>query len=571
MVTGVFLGMSVFSLSVFLSHARAYVQEPGTSSPSVMYQPSPVINNSGQYDYPYTRDSRELRGTETTNASGEYTGRTGTSGTVTGTQTSRTGTTIPYGTGNVQGADRIPPTAPTNLLVGQADGQNAVLLWWSASRDTFGVQKYIVYRDSVKLAETTMTKYLDKSVVIGGRYTYFIVAQDAAGNVSGRSKVSAISFPIVTKTTPGTVSGIRNTVPTTTSGGANVNSGGTSGVTPPISGSNLDRSGGQTQGTGTRIDGSGVISPTKETASGTSRNMYGDDAKKSVAIVSHGYPNVSATLLGSVVTKNGTRGSWVEQKMGNEKESIVQKSDSPTLSPAASINSAADQDNDGLSDAEEVYRGTDVKKGDTDGDGFSDGDEVKSGYDPLKYSIDDKGDRITFQSPKAAPLTNGTQTGTLSRLPTASTPGYVVNKAERISYEGRKPMVQLSGIATPNSWVTVYLYSDPIIAIVETDASGNWTYGFDSELENGNHEAYVTATDNEGRILVQSEPLTFVKTAEAIMPAPKSVAAEQQVQSPEEEGLSEMSMFLVTTISLLTVLSLGGIMAYYLVKRNARV
>jgi len=42
-----------------------------------------------------------------------------------------------------------------------------------------------------------------------------------------------------------------------------------------------------------------------------------------------------------------------------------------------------DSDNDGLSDKEEEFYGTDKNNPDTDGDGYKDGDEVKNGYNPL--------------------------------------------------------------------------------------------------------------------------------------------------------------------------------------------
>lgn len=42
-----------------------------------------------------------------------------------------------------------------------------------------------------------------------------------------------------------------------------------------------------------------------------------------------------------------------------------------------------DEDDDGLSDADEVIHGTDIFNADTDGNGLSDGDEVKAGTDPL--------------------------------------------------------------------------------------------------------------------------------------------------------------------------------------------
>lgn len=41
-----------------------------------------------------------------------------------------------------------------------------------------------------------------------------------------------------------------------------------------------------------------------------------------------------------------------------------------------------DSDNDGLTDEEEIFLGTDPNNPDSDGDGYSDGEEVKNGYDP---------------------------------------------------------------------------------------------------------------------------------------------------------------------------------------------
>ena len=43
----------------------------------------------------------------------------------------------------------------------------------------------------------------------------------------------------------------------------------------------------------------------------------------------------------------------------------------------------ADDDGDGLSNAEEAELGTDPNEPDTDGDGLADGDEVSLGTDPL--------------------------------------------------------------------------------------------------------------------------------------------------------------------------------------------
>ena len=54
-----------------------------------------------------------------------------------------------------------------------------------------------------------------------------------------------------------------------------------------------------------------------------------------------------------------------------------------STSNAAITNTAADSDNDGLTDAQEKVYGTDINTPDTDSDGYSDGQEVQSGYNPL--------------------------------------------------------------------------------------------------------------------------------------------------------------------------------------------
>lgn len=59
---------------------------------------------------------------------------------------------------------------------------------------------------------------------------------------------------------------------------------------------------------------------------------------------------------------------------------------SPTPEPSAEPDPASavlDDDQDGLTAAEERFYGTDPDVADTDGDGFNDGEEVRAGYDPL--------------------------------------------------------------------------------------------------------------------------------------------------------------------------------------------
>jgi len=167
-----------------------------------------------------------------------------------------------------------------------------------------------------------------------------------------------------------------------------------------------------------------------------------------------------------------------------------------------SENSSADSDQDGISDKEEIRLGTNPFSTDTDQDGYQDSDEIKNGFDPLKASIDgDKSDKMVFQSPK--------EMGEVSDK-------YKVTNVKTKNKDGEN-VTNLQGKGLPNSFITLYIYSsDPIVITVKTDADGNWEYDLDKKLEDGQHEVYVTVNDNTGKITAKSEPIAFIKTAEAI-------------------------------------------------------
>ncbi len=78
-----------------------------------------------------------------------------------------------------------------------------------------------------------------------------------------------------------------------------------------------------------------------------------------------------------------------------------------------------------------------------------------------------------------------------------------------------KKEVILKGQALPNSFITLYIYSTPIIVTVKTDSKGEWQYVLDKELENGDHTVYTATVNNSGNIIAKSSPYLFTKTAEA--------------------------------------------------------
>jgi len=105
--------------------------------------------------------------------------------------------------------------------------------------------------------------------------------------------------------------------------------------------------------------------------------------------------------------------------------------------------------------------------------------------------------------------------------------------------------MEIKGRALPNSFVTIYIYSLPIIVTVKADANGAWTYTLDKELDDGEHEIYVATTDNTGKIAAKSAPFTFTKQAAAITLT--------GITLPAVAPSAEVPSFLSTTYLILTL------------------
>jgi hypothetical protein len=129
--------------------------------------------------------------------------------------------------------------------------------------------------------------------------------------------------------------------------------------------------------------------------------------------------------------------------------------------------------------------------------------------------------------------------------------------------------IQLKGKGLPLSFVTIYIYSEtPTIVTVMTDENRNWTYTMDKSIENGQHEAYVAITDNEGHITAKSEPFFFVKTAEAATALSDQETAMQNAAataSPVAASRSKQVAVIgfVIIISLFTLIACIGLFLAY--------
>lgn len=175
-----------------------------------------------------------------------------------------------------------------------------------------------------------------------------------------------------------------------------------------------------------------------------------------------------------------------------------------------------DTDNDGISDFDEThFYGTNPEKVDTDADGKNDQDELLSEGNPLERG--GAKNIVVFENPAFG----GVEKPELFTVRNIE----VSNNATPSSPQDKKaPLpIRLTGQALPNTIVTLYVYSDPIVVRVKADESGLWSYTLTKELPDGSHTAYIAMTDSAGRVLAKSAPLPFVKEAAAVSFAPSNL------------------------------------------------
>lgn len=182
----------------------------------------------------------------------------------------------------------------------------------------------------------------------------------------------------------------------------------------------------------------------------------------------------------------------------NFEEMLIQKKDIIESRQGALI--FQDTDSDGISNYDETYvYKTDPNKAYTVGEtGMTDGEKIQAGINP----VGDTEAKIEYQDPRADK----------DSLVSSS---YQVKKIQLIKEDTDK--LQFEGTALPNTFVTLYIYSTPILANVKTDENGRWTYQLDKELEDGEHQIYVTTVDTTGKIIVRSSPILFTKTTDSVI------------------------------------------------------
>jgi len=167
--------------------------------------------------------------------------------------------------------------------------------------------------------------------------------------------------------------------------------------------------------------------------------------------------------------------------------------------------------------------------------------KILLGFDPTKSEIVE----VNKEQPVASPS------------PIVST-----YKVKEVALTQKKEII-LKGQALPNSFVTVYIYSTPIIVTVKTDSQGGWQYVLNKELENGDHTIYTATVNNSGNIVAKSNGYLFTKTAAAVTlkNLPSTVSANSaNTNKPGFFGGNNLYVvLLVAALAVIIVLVLIGI------------
>lgn len=105
------------------------------------------------------------------------------------------------------GIDVNPPTTPTLISVLPV-AQTQIDVTWSTATDDFLLGGYVLIRDGLPLATTTLTSFIDSSLTPDTLYNYEVYAFDSTGNISTTSNAlstTTLAVPVVPPASTSTI------------------------------------------------------------------------------------------------------------------------------------------------------------------------------------------------------------------------------------------------------------------------------------------------------------------------------------------------------------------------------
>jgi hypothetical protein len=115
-----------------------------------------------------------------------------------------------------------------------------------------------------------------------------------------------------------------------------------------------------------------------------------------------------------------------------------------------------------------------------------------------------------------------------------------------------KEVLELSGKASADEEVYIWIYSEPMVLKAKADGKGDWKYTLENPLAPGKHEIYVTK---------QASDKTFVRSQPAFISVAKAASSEQNPQGNSlvllQDGNRLLWVFLA--VGLLLILAAVGV------------
>lgn len=111
---------------------------------------------------------------------------------------------------------------------------------------------------------------------------------------------------------------------------------------------------------------------------------------------------------------------------------------------------------------------------------------------------------------------------------------------------------EIRGKALPYSFVTLFIYSSPVMVTVQADKDGTFTYVYEKDLANGDHEVYVALTTDAGAVAIKSEGFQFIREAQAFT---SQTAENGDILQPitDTVPLTQNPYFIVLSLSFLAL------------------
>ncbi|NVN96915.1 hypothetical protein HXX01_01575 [Candidatus Nomurabacteria bacterium] len=457
-----------------------------------------------------------------------------------GTNCTTAGTTITTQMFNVVSAtanttDNAKPTAPTNLTA-TVSGSNVTLNWVDNSSNEAGFKIYRgpVWTDIGNVGPN-VTTFIDAKRPVGiytyhlnafnSSYLYSPITNDVTATVSSTTTTVPVT-PVTPITTPAIIpdTTLKTAIPPTT-------------VNTTVAKTSIETSSTNT-GTGlTTKLATTAVTEIKESAPAPVETPK--EIINNVTDALNILFKTNETATGGATA--GTNGTATTQTTNNGDVKAPQPAPTPAqiaeeVKAKEEIVKLVYQDTnkDGISDYDSkyVYNMDPVKASPVstyEGKSINAGEKILLGFDPSKKELE----KVVAEEPTAETkpeiVVSSYRVSGVSFVDTAPVKETTVNKEiapvkettptkETIPTKEVKPdkAIAFKGVALPNSFITIYIYSTPIMVTVKTDKNGEWNYTLDKELENGKHTVYTATVNNTGNIVAKSTPFTFVKTAEAV-------------------------------------------------------